>query len=109
MPDSPERQNVTLNDEFRYLNSLYNETKGFIKEIKSIHNREIVIISSDKGNRTVIMEKRKYNDLAENILNDETAYSRYGTKIKNCSGFMKVDQFLVAGSLLSPKILISPK
>jgi hypothetical protein len=36
-------------------------------------------------------------------------YIRYGTKIKNCSGFMKVDQFLVAGSLLSPKILILPK
>ncbi len=39
-------------------------------------NREIVIISSDKGNRTVIMEKRKYNDLAENILKDETAYRK---------------------------------
>jgi hypothetical protein len=35
--------------------------------------------------------------------------SRYGTKIKNCSGFMKVDQILKAWSFLSPKILISSK
>ncbi len=43
-------------------------------------------------------------------VNDDIAYkSRYVTKIKNRSGFMRVDQFLVAGSLLSPKILISPK
>jgi hypothetical protein len=40
---------------------------------------------------------------------DFTCYSRYVTKIKNCSGFMRVDQFLIVGSLLSPKILISPK
>jgi hypothetical protein len=36
-------------------------------------------------------------------------YIRYGTKIKNCSGFMKVDQILKAWSFLSPKILISLK
>ncbi len=34
---------------------------------------------------------------------------RYGTKIKNCSGFMKVDQILKVWSFLSPKILISSK
>jgi hypothetical protein len=33
---------------------------------------------------------------------------RYVTKIKNCSRFMRVDQFLVVWSLLSPKIIISP-
>jgi hypothetical protein len=35
--------------------------------------------------------------------------SRYVTKIKNCSGFMKVDGFLKVWSLLSLKILISSK
>ncbi len=35
--------------------------------------------------------------------------TRYRTKIKNCSGFMKVDQILKVWSLLSPKILISSK
>jgi hypothetical protein len=35
--------------------------------------------------------------------------TRCVNKIKNRSGFMRVYQFLVAGSLVSPKILISPK
>jgi hypothetical protein len=35
--------------------------------------------------------------------------NRYVTKIKNCSGFSRVDQFLKVWSLLSPKIIISPK
>jgi hypothetical protein len=34
---------------------------------------------------------------------------RYRTKIKNCSGFMKVDQILKVWSLLSSKIIISSK
>jgi hypothetical protein len=36
-------------------------------------------------------------------------YIRYVTKIKNCSGFMRVDQILKVWSLLNPKILISQK
>ncbi len=36
-------------------------------------------------------------------------FTRYVTKIKNCSGFMRVDQFLKVWSLLSPKIVISLK
>jgi hypothetical protein len=34
--------------------------------------------------------------------------NRYVTKIKNCSRSMRVDQFLIVWSLLSPKIIISP-
>ncbi len=35
--------------------------------------------------------------------------SIYVTKIKNCFGFMRVDQILKVWFLLSPKIIISPK
>ncbi len=35
--------------------------------------------------------------------------SRYGTKIKNCSGFMRVHRILKVWSLLTTKIIISPK
>jgi hypothetical protein len=34
---------------------------------------------------------------------------RYGTKIKNCSGFMRVHRILKVWSLLTTKIIISPK
>jgi hypothetical protein len=35
--------------------------------------------------------------------------NRYGTKIKNCSGFMRVHRILKVWSLLTTKIIISPK
>jgi hypothetical protein len=36
-------------------------------------------------------------------------YNKYGTKIKNCSGFMRVHRILKVWSLLSAKILILSK
>ncbi len=39
----------------------------------------------------------------------KAAYSRYGTKIKNCSGFMRVHRILKVWSLLTTKIIISPQ
>ncbi len=35
--------------------------------------------------------------------------NRYGTKIKNCSGFMREHRILKVWSLLTTKIIISPK
>jgi hypothetical protein len=54
-------------------------------------------------------ELRTFQKTSNKSRTDFNITNRYGTKTKNCSGFMRVDQFMVAGSLLSPKILISPK
>ncbi len=43
------------------------------------------------------------------ISTDFRVYNRYGTKIKNCSGFMWVQGILKVWSLLTTKIIISPK
>jgi hypothetical protein len=44
----------------------------------------------------------------EKLWTTKKVHSRYVTKIQNCSRFMRVDQFLIVWSLLSPKIIISP-
>jgi hypothetical protein len=46
---------------------------------------------------------------ARSRFHPEISSSRYVSKSKNCSEFMKVDQILKVWSLLSPKIFISPE
>jgi hypothetical protein len=43
------------------------------------------------------------------VLSMKSFLIRYGTKIKNCSGFMRVHRILKVWSLLTTKIIISPK
>jgi hypothetical protein len=67
------------------------------KKFRALIARERLLL-----NENVVRPNFVINKSSQNFSNED----RYGTKIKNCSGFMKVDQILKVWSLLSPKILI---
>ncbi len=70
-------------------------------------NRRLQVRGSGMGPLDVCHSRETEWPRLENIYEKHSI--RYVTKIKNCSGFMRVDQFLKVWSLLSPKIIISPK
>lgn len=53
------------------INVQYNDTKEFLKE-----NDNLVILNSDKGNVTVILDKDNYNEKINDLLNDESTYKK---------------------------------
>lgn len=52
-------------------NQLYLETTKFLK-----NNENLLVLSSDKGNMTVIMEKEEYYTKCNTLVNDEEVYTR---------------------------------
>lgn len=56
---------TTLN----FLQTLFHKTKRFFKS-----NKDLIVTKSDKGNVTVIMNKKLYIEKCEDLLNDETCY-----------------------------------
>ncbi|XP_055715046.1 uncharacterized protein LOC129809259 [Phlebotomus papatasi] len=54
----------------RLIQTLERETSEFLKE----KGQEIVIINSDKGNKTTILNRRDYDSKMEELVNDETTY-----------------------------------
>ena len=52
-----------------FLENLF-ETEKFIKN----HN-DLIVKISDKGNKIVVLEKERYMNKANNILNDDSTYS----------------------------------
>lgn len=58
-----------------HLNNLYEETKSYLKECRQNGN-ELVVINSDKGNKTVVMEKTLYQSTVEKIVEDGDMFER---------------------------------
>uniref|UniRef100_A0A1B0CQX4 Reverse transcriptase domain-containing protein n=1 Tax=Lutzomyia longipalpis TaxID=7200 RepID=A0A1B0CQX4_LUTLO len=54
----------------RVLKQWASETAHFIKE----HDKEIVIVRSDKGNRTVVMNRSEYLEKMRSLVQDESTY-----------------------------------
>lgn len=50
---------------------MINKTKKFLTE-----NQQIVVIKSDKGNNTIILNRSEYEQSIESLLNDESVYKK---------------------------------
>ncbi len=59
---------VTKESDKMLLRFFYN-TKKFLKE-----NKQIVVVKSDKGNKTVVMNKSEYEEKMEQLVNDKKTY-----------------------------------
>ncbi len=103
-----------ISDFFKSLNY----GRCFLKEARNATEAHIALMQPVKFNNFLQFFIISYNFLYKilhfftffiKFYNYLQSFIRYGTKIKNCSGFMEVDQILKVWSLLSPKILISSK
>jgi hypothetical protein len=72
---SYKQKNVTSNAETIHLQNVYDETKDYIRTMKKDGN-ELMIINSDKGNKTVVMLKSQYDRLVSELLEDTTTYEK---------------------------------
>lgn len=53
----------------KFILAIYNNTFRFLKR-----HRNIIITQSDKGNKTVVMYKKEYEEKMENLLQEKTTY-----------------------------------
>lgn len=53
----------------KFILTIYEKTKKFLRK-----NENITIIQADKGNKTVVMYKKDYEDKMESLLEDKTTY-----------------------------------
>ncbi|CAB4041564.1 Hypothetical predicted protein, partial [Paramuricea clavata] len=64
--------------------SIQNLTRGERKAIKDLKSEDTIIITkADKGNAVVIMDKAKYTEQVNEMLGDQTVYTRITDKRRN--------------------------
>ncbi len=75
MNHSYKQKNITADNEIKYMQKLYNETKDFLQDMKR-NEKELTIINADKGNKTVILQKEQSEKMVTELISDESTYEK---------------------------------